>query len=152
MTREERLQRRQDNKVKRKERKAIRRSKFDELITRVRNVQDFPDDGSTPVYETDFIIYWPVIRAALDFVESSKITRPKMDLQIQRIIQLGDGMAENPAYDPNSEFILIVQKTWRIIRSILIAISVFLTKEKTDERIDKLIEIGDWITGLDGND
>ena len=75
-----------------------------------------------------------------------------MDLKIQRIIELGDGMADNPDSDPQSEFIQQTQRTWRIIRTILIAITVFITKERTDNKIDKLIEIGDWITGIEDND
>ena len=75
-----------------------------------------------------------------------------MDLQIQRIIALGDGMAGNPANDPDSEFIMKFQKTWRIIRTIFIALIVFIKNEKTEDRVDKLIEIGDWISGLEGND
>ena len=75
-----------------------------------------------------------------------------MDLRIQQIIELGDGMAENPEFDPDSEFIQIIQKAWRIIRTILIAITIFITDEENDDRIDKLIEIGDWISNLDGDD
>jgi hypothetical protein len=152
MTKEERLARRLANKTKREGRKKLRREKFDKLMDRVDQTPGFPDDGSTPSYVQDFKTYWPLVKAALEFAESSKITRPKMDLKIQRIIELGDGMADNPDNDPQSEFIQQTQKTWRIIRTILIAITVFITKDKTDNKIDKLIEIGDWITGLEDND
>ena len=75
-----------------------------------------------------------------------------MDLQIERIILLGDGMADDPVFNPDSEFILKVQNAWRIIRTILIAITAFITSDKNDDKIDKLFEIGAWITMLEGND
>ena len=152
MTKEERKARRLANKTKRQERKTSRKQKFSELMTKVNQTPGFPEDGSTPDYVHNFITYWPLAKAALEFAESTRITRPKMDLQIQRIIALGDGMAGNPANDPDSEFIMKFQKTWRIIRTIFIALIVFIKNEKTEDRVDKLIEIGDWISGLEGND
>ena len=152
MTKKERIERRLANKTKRQERKKLRKEKFDELMTKVKDTPGFPDDGSTPDYAQKFKTYWPVVKAALVFAESTKITRPKMDLQIQRIILLGDGMADNPVFDPDSEFIIKIRKAWRIMRTILITITAFITNDKNDDKIDKLIEIGDWISGLDGND
>jgi len=119
-------------------------------MTKVDKVPDFPEDGTTPDYVDKFETYWPLAKAALQFAEISRITGPKMDLHIQRIVELGDKMADNPDNDPDSEFIQTIQKTWKIVRTILITITIFITKEKTDEKLDKLIEIGDWITGLEG--
>jgi len=152
MTKKERIERRLANRTKRQERKKLRKEKFDELMTKVKQTPGFPEDGATPDYVQNFRVYWPVVKAGLVYAEAAKITRPKMDLQIQRIILLGDGMADSPVFDPDSEFVVKTQKAWRIIRTILIAITVFITNEKKDDKIDKLIEIGDWITGLDGND
>lgn len=152
MTKKERIERRLANRSKRKERKQLRKTKFDELMTRVNEVPDFPPDGTTPDYVTKFETYWPLAKAALEFAESARITGPKIDLQLQRIIELGDGMVDNPDNDPESEFIQTIQKSWKLVRTILITITIFITKEKTDEKIDKLIEIGDWITVLEGND
>lgn len=152
MTNEERKARRLANKTKRQQRKKIRNEKFGELMTKVKETPGFPDDGSTPDYVNKFKTYWPVVKAVFEFAESTNITRPKMDLQIQRIIELGDGMAEDSDFDPQSEFIVKTQKAWRIIRTILITITAFITNDKNDDKIDKLIEIGDWISGLDGND
>jgi hypothetical protein len=149
MTKQERLARRQANKTKRKERKQLRKTKFEELMTRVNEVPDFPPDGTTPDYAIKFEIYWPLTKAALQFADSARITGPKIDLQIQRIIELGDGMVNSPDNNPESEFFQTIQKAWKVIRTILIAITAF-TNIKSDEKIDKLIEIGDWITGLDG--
>ncbi len=152
MTKKERIERRLANRTKRQERKKLRREKLDELMTKVKQAPDFPEDGTTPDYTKNFRVYWPVVKAGLVYAETAKITRPKMDLQIQKIIALGDSMAASPVFDPDSEFILNIQKTWRIIRTILIAITVFITNENKDDMMDKLIEIGDWITGLDGDD
>lgn len=152
MTKEERKARRFANKTKRKERKSGRKEKFDELMTKVHETPGFPDDGSTPDYVQNFMTYWPLIKSALDFVEKTRITRPKMDLQIQRIVILGDGIANDPDSDPDSEFTQKSQKAWRVIRTILIAFTVFISSAKNEDRIDKLIEIGDWITRLEGND
>lgn len=152
MTKEERNARRLANKTKRQQRKKLRNEKFNELMVKVKDTPGFPDDGSTPDYAAKFMTYWPVVKAVFEFAESTRITRPKLDLQIQRIIILGDGMANNPSFNPDSEFILKTQKAWRIMRTILITITTFITNDKNDDKIDKLIEIGDWISGLDGND
>ena len=152
MTKNERKERRLANKTKRQERKTLRKQKFSELMAIVNQAPDFPDDGSTPDYARNFMTYWPLAKAALEFAESSRITRPKMDLQIQRIIVMGDGMTGSPVSDPDSEYIMKFQKTWRIIRTVVIALTVFVKNEKTEDRVDKLIEIGDWISGLEGND
>ena len=152
MTKEERKAKRLANKAKRQERKTLRKQKFSELMTKVNLTPDFPEDGSTPDYARNFMTYWPLAKAALEFAESTRITRPKMDLQIQKIIALGDGMAGDLVSDPDSEFIVKIQKAWRIIRTILIALTVFMKSDRNEDRMDKLIEIGDWISGLDGND
>lgn len=152
MTRRERIERRLANRTKRQERKKLRKEKFDELMVKVKDTPGFPEDGSTPDYVEKFKTYWPLVKAALIFAESTKITRPKMDLQIQRIILLGDGMADDPVFDPDSEFIIKAQNAWRIVRTILIAITALITSDKNDDKIDTLIEIGDWITALEGND
>ena len=152
MKKEERIARRKANKDKRQARKADRKGKFSELMTKVKETPDLPDDVAAPDYVDKFKTYWPVVRAGLEFAESTKITRPKMDLGIQRVIELGNGMAENPVFDPGSEFIQKIQKAWRIIRTILIAITIFITDDENDDKIDKLIEIGDWISDLDGDE
>jgi hypothetical protein len=152
MTKQERLERRQANKAKRQERKAIRKERFRELMIKVKETPGFPEDGSTPDYVENFKTYWPLVRSALEFVECSRITRPKMDLKIREIIDLGDRLAGDPDFDPESDFIIKLQKAWRVIRTILIAVTVFITNSKDDEKIDKLIEIGDWVSGIEGNE
>lgn len=150
MTKKERIERRLANRTKSKERKQLRKAKFDELMTKVDEVPDFPEDGTAPDYVIRFKTYWPLAKAAMQFAEVSRITGPKMDLHIQRIVELGDARVNNPDNNPDSEFIQKIQRAWKVVRTILITITVFITKDKTDEKIDKLIEIGDWITVLDG--
>lgn len=151
MTKQERLAIRKANKEKRKARRELRKAQFNELLTRVNETPALPPDGTAPDYVTGFKTYWPLVKAALQFAESAKITREKMDLNINRIIQIGDNMAGNPGANPDAEFIEKIQKTWRIVRTILIAITIFITKEQTDEKVDRIIEIGDWVTDLEGN-
>ena len=152
MKKEERIARRKANRVERQDRKTDRQGKFSKLMTKVKETQDFPEDVEDQDYGKNFKIYWPVVRAGLEFAESAKITREKMDLRIGHVIELGDGMAKDPKFDPESEFIQKVQKAWRIIRTVLIAITIFITDDENDDKIDKLVEIGDWISDLDGND
>lgn len=152
MTKQERIERRLANKAKRQERKKLRKDQFNDLINNVKNTPDFPEDGSTPDFMKNFPVYWPLVKSALIFVESSKLSRPKMDLQIQHIIELGDSIVKSPDASTESEFLTTVKKTWRIIRTILIAITIFITNDNKDDKIDKLIEIGDWLCGLDGDD
>ena len=71
---------------------------------------------------------------------------------MNRVIAVGDNMANNGVTDENSErFIDRLEDIWDRIEPILEAASdASFTGERFDDVIDKVLEIGDWI--LEGDD
>ncbi len=145
MTKEERKARRKKNRELRSARKALRKEKFKEFIERVKQTPDMPEDGSAPDYQEKFQEYWPGVRSGLEFVVSMKLSGKKLDTKINEVILLGDDIANTG--EDNSAFQEKMHDVWKYIRLILIAITVFVTNDKDDEKIDKFIEIGDWLSG-----
>ena len=146
MTKEERKERRAKNKAKRQERRSKRKAQFQELMQKINDGPSLPDDGSTPEYQEGFKQFWPLIKSALTYVMDSKITGKKMDVNIREIIDLGNDIAEG---EDASDFRDKLLKIWKIIRFVLIAITVFNGDEADDDKIDKVVEIGDYISGYD---
>lgn len=144
MTKEERKAKRQKNKEARKARKSLRAQQFDTLLSEIQKAPELPADGAMPEYQVAFEKYWPVVKAALTYVESAKITGAKMDGKIRDIITLGDSV--DGGTDP-SAFREKLLDVWKVIRVILISVTVFNKNDADDEKIDKILEIGDFISG-----
>lgn len=144
-TKEERLA----NKKIRKERRGLRKEKFKKIIDLAKDVPELTDDDFLEEPKQKFNTYWPALEAVLDYVAFLRITGEKIDLVIYRIIAIGNKMYDGQASDEESEeFIDKMQQIWGIARRVLSAATV-LTDDKTDELIEKIIAIGDWITSID---
>jgi hypothetical protein len=85
----------------------------------------------------------------LDFIVTLKITGEKFDMVIYRVIAIGSKMQDGNATDQESEeFIEKMQYIWNLVRKLASLVTI-LTDDKTDEIIEKIIAIGDWITSND---
>ena len=144
MGKEERKARRQKNRERRQTRKRLRKEKFEEFLVEINKTPELPEE--TPSYEEKFNEYWPAAKAALQFIELSKITGRKLDEKIRVVVALGDDVAKNPG--ANSKFRDKLKKIWKYVRIVLIGVTVFATDKEADEKIDKVIEIGDWLSGI----
>lgn len=147
MSKEKRKARRAKNKARRQERRNNRRTKLQELITTVSAAPSIPEDSEPANYEVAFKEYWPTVRSVLDYVKFAKFTGAKRDKQIQDVIDLGDAIREG---SDSSEFRDKIENVWTIVRYILLGITVLNKEDANDEQIDKMIEIGDYISGYDG--
>lgn len=145
MTKEERKEHRNKNKELRKIRKSLRKEKFELFIKKVNETPELPEDGTMPDYQEKFKENWSTVKSGLEFVVSMKLTGKKLDAKINEVIELGDSVVKNP--DATSDFQDKLLDVWKYVRLVLIAITVFVTKDEDDEKIDKFIEIGDWISG-----
>ena len=143
MTKEERKARRQKNRERRQARRELRKSKFQDFLIKVQEAPELPEE--TPNYQERFNEYWPAAKAALEYIALSKITGKATDAKIEDVIRLGDDVA-NGNFD--TQFREKLAEIWKVVRVALIAVVVFITKDDVDEKIDKIIEIGDWLSGL----
>ena len=140
---------RKANRAKRKAARQEKKQKFNELVTAAKNVPDYSDSEFVGSYKAKFNEIWPLMRAALNFVESLKASGEKMDAAIAEIIVIGDKMKSGTATDAEStQFEEKLGKIWKVVRMLLSAATV-LTDDKVDDIIEKVLGIGDWVTGID---
>ncbi|MGD1847802.1 MAG: hypothetical protein ACFB10_20610 [Salibacteraceae bacterium] len=132
--------------------RAERRAKFKELIELASTTPDPPDNFGDSDFAERFDKYWPVLRQALDYAIALKVTGKKTDAKLGALVTIGDNIVGNSATDADKEhFISTMKKIWGITSRILNMVTVF-TDDKTDKVIDKIISIGDWITGGDNQE
>lgn len=140
------------NRAKRKNRRELRKEKFNTLIKMVNETPEPSDDDFLQDPKEKFQTYWPVLHAVLDFAVVLKVTRKKVDKVLLRIIDVGNKMYDGTDEEGESaEFMKKLQKVWGIARKAL-SITTIVTDDKTDDVIEKAIAIGDWISSVDEDD
>lgn len=144
-TKEERAANREARKQKRQERQA----KINEMIAASKNVPDLSDSDFMSDYESVFGKIWPMLKPALEFAEQMKATGEKTDAVLQELITIGNSMEAGTASAADIDtFQTKLKNIWKFVRMVLSAATV-LTNDDTDKVIDKVLGIGDWITGTD---
>lgn len=143
---------RQANREKRKKRRSLRKEKFNNLIEMVNKTPEPSDDEFLQNPKEKFQKFWPVLHAVLDFAVVLKVTRKKVDTVLIRIIDIGNKMYDGTDKEGESEeFMKKLQKVWGIARKAL-TITTIVTDDKTDDKLEKAIAIGDWISSIDEDD
>lgn len=143
-TKEEKQQARDE----RKKNKALKREKFNSIVsaTKTMNIQFDPDSGK-PKFVDGFNSIWLILQPALEYAELIRITGPKADAGIRAVLDLGARISTGNASE--QEQTLFIQKydtIWGIASQALEIIKTF-TDDKADDVIDKVIDIGDWMAG-----
>ncbi|HEY9115140.1 MAG TPA: hypothetical protein VIN10_10605 [Bacteroidales bacterium] len=133
-------------KAERKKNKALKREKFNQVVsaTKTMNIQFDPDAGK-PKFVDWFNSIWQILQPALEYAELIRITGPKADAAIRTVLDLGTRISTGNANE--QEKTLFIQKydaIWGIASQALEIIKTF-TDDKADEVIDKVIDIGDWM-------
>lgn len=140
---------RQANREIRKAKRNLRSEKLKKTLELARNTPEPEDDDFLKLPEEKFMLYWPALEAVLDFIATLKITGEKFDMVIYRIIAIGSKMLDGTATDQEGEeFVEKMQYIWNLVRK-LATLATILTDDKTDDVIEKIIAIGDWITSID---
>ena len=134
-------------RAERKKNKALKREKFNNVIsaTKTLNIQFDPDTGK-PKFVDGFNSIWVILKPALEYAELIRITGPKADAAIRTVLDLGARISTGNASD--EEQTLFIQKydaIWGFASQALEIIKTF-TDDKADEVIDKVIDIGDWMS------
>jgi hypothetical protein len=146
-TKEERRARRRLKREERKEFKSLRKSKFADIISAVgKSKIDIDLDVAEPQFVTAFNQVWPILKPILEYAEMVKLTGPGADKGIRIVIDLGNRISTGAASDAEqTAFIGTLDTVWGPVKTVLGILSTF-TDDKVDAVLNKIIEIGDWIT------
>jgi hypothetical protein len=146
-TRQERKAQRKARRQARKEDRKLKRQKFNEIVEAASTLDlKFDLDTDDPEFVDAFNEIWPVLKPSLEFASISRITGPKADKTIDTIIDLGHRISTgNASRDDEAKFIQSLDTVWSFVNTALGILKTF-TNDKTDQVIDQVIEIGDWIT------
>lgn len=147
MSKEKRLARR----TKRKSRRAVRREKFQTLLsvfqTDTRATDALDDDNLA--YQEKFTKIWPLFSAGLEWGISLRITGKKLDKVLERLNTIGNKMASQPVTsDEEKEFLDLLDKIWWPVELALDGVQIF-TGDKVDAVLDRITDIGDWMLDKD---
>lgn len=146
-TKEERKQLRKQKRAERKEFKKLKKGKFNDIVSAVtRSKIDIDLDVAEPKFVTAFNQVWPILKPILEYAEMVRLTGPGADKAIRIVIDLGERISTGAASDAEeSAFIGTLDSVWEPVKTVLGILATF-TDDKVDEVLNKIVEIGDWIT------
>jgi hypothetical protein len=146
-TKEERKAQRRAKREERKAFKSLRRLKFADITSAVgKSKIDIDLDVAEPKFVTAFNQVWPVLKPILEYAELVKLTGPGADKAIRIVIDLGNRISTGAASDAEQiAFIGTLDTVWGPVKTVLGILSTF-TDDKVDAVLNKIVEIGDWIT------
>ena len=146
-SKEERRARRKAKRAERRKLKKLRKEKFNELVSAASKVdlKVDPDDDTLQFVDV-FNEIWPVLKPALEYAELIKITGPKTDKILRTVLEIGQRISTGDASpEEQTRFISYLDSVWDVAETALNILKTF-TNDKTDDVIDRIIEIGEWIT------
>ena len=137
-------------KQKREERRSLRRERknwFGKIVDAVDKSNITVDlDESDPKFVDVFNQFWPILEPVLQYAKAVRVTGPDTDKVLQIVIDLGARISTGQASpDEQTNFIKTLDNVWEPVKMVLGIITTF-TDDNTDKVINKVIEIGDWIT------
>ena len=141
---------RKENRKQRKKLRKERKSKFKEIVAAAGNANITIDlDASEPKFVDAFNQIWPILKPILEYAKLIKVTGEKVDKILQTAIDIGVRISTgNASPDEQTAFIKTLDSIWVPVKTVL-GIIVSFTNSKVDKVINKVIEIGDWITTQD---
>ncbi len=131
-----------------KERQAFRkerRKKIEELIKLGKGLDTLPLSAKQGDYQKVFKQVWPFLQEAFSFIKLLKVTGPKVDTTMDELIKLGNAISTTNDTAAQTQFQEKMMLVWGPLRTLLDIIIAF-SPEKVDKVLDKIIEIGDWLT------
>ncbi|MGE0635800.1 MAG: hypothetical protein AB7P01_05120 [Bacteroidia bacterium] len=135
-----------EKRILRREMRKQRREKMNTLLDLGKNIPDLPTTITADNYQQVFRSYWPFLKEAFSLIKALKITGQKTDDTMDELIKLGISIAENNDGDAKAKFQEKLSGIWSTIKTVFNLIMTF-SPDKVDNVIDKIIEVGDWITG-----
>ena len=144
MSAESRRKKKELRKLDRKARKQAF-AKFIEAVTVFKNL----DLKEKLAYKEKFKQVWPAIKPTLEFAIILKITGENFDTAAKQVVALGDKLAGMEVSDAAAlEFINKFSAIWAYVETALNVVKS-VSNDQTDEVIDKIIEISDWLFDMD---
>lgn len=134
-------------KEERQQDRQQRKQKLQELIQAAENVPDLSNEDYMQNYEKEFDKIWPLLKAGLQFAESLRVTGDKADAALAEVVSIGNNMAAGTAGKAEKDqFEQKLAKIWKVAR-VGISAAMVLTNDKVDAILERILAIGDWITG-----
>lgn len=138
-------------RTERKANRQARKTQRTRLIAAVKNAIEnktitFKPDagGAEPPFADVFNQIWPILDPALKFTET--YTNEATDAVLEEVWAAGNAIATGGANADTSAFRVKFDKVWDKISTYL-ELAQALTNNQTDEVIDQVLDIGDWIAG-----
>ncbi|MCU0371604.1 MAG: hypothetical protein MUC31_09340 [Bacteroidales bacterium] len=146
-TKAERKALRQENRRLRKALRSEKKAYYEKIKTAAESAHITIDlDTTEPKFADAFNQVWPILRPILEYAELVKITGPEADKVIRAVIDIGGRISTGAASEAEkTEFIQKLDNIWQPVKTVL-GIIVTFTNDNVDNVINKIIEIGDWIT------
>lgn len=147
MDKEKRKELRKLRRAERKELINARRAKFNEIAALAGTFSITVDlDKDEPDFVDAFNQFWPILKPVLEYAELGRITGAGADMVLRNVIELGERVSIGEAsLDEQEDFIAALDTAWEPLKAVLGILMTF-TDDKVDQAINKIIEIGDWIT------
>jgi hypothetical protein len=141
MNKERRIARRKD----RQSQKEPRRKAFKKIVAAIESASKIDLEKSMP-YKEKFNEVWPLMKALIEILIILRITGEKFDTSAQKIVLVGENMYKKKSSDDLEvlEFLEKLTKIWEKVEFILEILKIAVN-DKTDDIIDKAIEIGEWV-------
>jgi hypothetical protein len=147
MTKEERKARRLEKKLERRESRKLRKIKAKAFKAAMADNKINIDIDNKPGFVEVFNQFWPLAKPAFEFVITLRITKDKIDVVLNTIIDLGDRISNGEASaEEETEFIGLLMRIWGGTKMGL-EILQMVTGKKADDVIDDIIETGEYILG-----
>ncbi len=146
-SKEEKRALRKAKRAERKKLKKLRKEKFNELVSAASKAKlKFDPEDDLLKFMDIFSQVWPVLKPGLEYAQLIKITGPKTDKILRTVIDLGQRIFTGDAgEEEQTRFLTYLDSIWDVVEKVLEILKTF-TNEKTDDVIDQVIEIGEWIT------
>jgi len=151
-TKKEKKELRKAKREERKNMKKLRHETFNKIIAAAKDLDlKFDLDTPDPDFADAFNEIWPVLCPTLEYAKVIRVTGPKADKVLSIILDLGNRISTGEATENEKVmFSSYLDSYWNIVEMTLDIIKTF-TSESIDEVIDKVLEIGDWLTDNEDN-
>jgi hypothetical protein len=147
MTKEERKARRLEKRAARRESRKLRKIKAKAFKAAMAENSIAIDIDNKPNFVEVFNQFWPLAKPAFEFVITLRITKEKVDVILNTIIDLGDRISNGEASaEEETEFIGLLISVWSGVKMGLEMLQI-VTGKKADDVIDNIIDTGEYILG-----
>lgn len=138
-------ERRIARKKNRQSQKGLRRKAFKKIVEAIESCKTI-DLEKSMTYKEKFKEVWPLMKSLIEIFIILRFTGDKFDSAAQKVVLVGENMYKKESVDDMevADFLDKLAAIWEKIEFILEILKIAVN-DKTDDVIDKAIEIGEWV-------